>query len=174
MLFPSAARCKFVTGSRARSSSREARARSARAPFARWATPAAPPSPRSERRRQDAMVQNQPSRETPSRDIEGSSTLASRPRGRTPAPRVFNWLPLAAKVGVAAGGIAALAIIGANAGAHSPASSDGPALSSSGPAPLSPAVVPAPPPPPPASSPPDDGSAGSAGGLLDDGRVVLN
>src|SRR5256885_11906060 len=92
------------------------------------------------------MTKKHEARETSPRESEGLAVFGSRPRGRAPAPRSSTWLPLAVKIAIFAGGIAALAIIGATAGAHGPVSSDALALGASVPLPVSlPAAIDPPP-----------------------------
>jgi len=119
------------------------------------------------------MTQKHEARKASPRDIEGSSVLTSRARGRTPAPRSSSWLPLAAKIAAAVFGAAVLAIIGANAGAHTPASTDTLAPSVTAPLALSPPLALAPPESAP-SPPMHDGTTEPSRGVLADGRVVLN
>jgi len=70
------------------------------------------------------MTHQQVPREASPRAIEGSSPLASTPRGRTSAPHLSHWLPLAGKVAIAVLAAVVLAIVGATAGARPPATID--------------------------------------------------
>jgi len=70
------------------------------------------------------MTHQQVPREASPRAIEGASPLASTPRGRTSAPHLSHWLPLAGKVAIAVLAAVVLAIVGATAGARPPATID--------------------------------------------------
>jgi competence protein ComEA len=102
------------------------------------------------------------------RDFEGSP---SRDRGRSTAPRLSIWAPLALKAVLALVAAAVLAFIGARAGAHpTPADDPSPAMAPS----ASSAVPPAPAPPEPPSAASADAGGAPAGGVLADGRIILN
>jgi competence protein ComEA len=127
------------------------------------------------------MIHRQPPREASPRAIEGSSALFSTARGRTPAPRISpSWLPLVAKIGGALLAAAVLAIIGATAGARSPAPLDAAAADSSASSavpPIAPLAGSTSPPSAPADAPSAstaDGGTEPSGGVLPDGRVILN
>jgi competence protein ComEA len=132
-------------------------------------------------------------REASPRANEGDIALLSPSRGRSTAPHLSIWLPVAAKVAAAAAAIVVLAIIGAKAGAHAPheppASSAASAIPPGATAPLlAAAFLPALPSMPivgdggkadptalPAEAPPPgENVAPLGGGILADGRVVLN
>jgi competence protein ComEA len=104
------------------------------------------------------------------RDFEDSPP---RDRGRSAAPRLSIWAPLALKAVLAVVAAAVLAFIGARAGAR-PTSAEDPSPSSiSSPTPSASSAglpAPAPPEPPPAA----DAGGGPAGGVLADGRIILN
>jgi competence protein ComEA len=131
------------------------------------------------------MNMQQDAREASPRAVEGDHALTSGTRGRSAAPHLSIWLPIAFKAAAAAGIALILAVIGAKAGAHEPSRTFDPAPSATPPVvaaafmvglPGTPiagdaghaetAPTPAPASPPPASSP--------GPGLLADGRVVLN
>jgi competence protein ComEA len=113
------------------------------------------------------MSKQQPTRGDSPRDFEGS-TLPQE-RGRSAAPRLSIWAPLAAKAVLAVIAAAVLAFIGARAGAH-PTPSEEPT------SPISPSASASEPPGPPAPSPaaPIDAGGVPAGGVLTDGRIILN
>jgi len=133
------------------------------------------------------MNMQQEPREALPRATEGALPLASSSRGRSTAPHFSVWLPIVTKVAAAALAAVVLAMIGARAGAHRPPPTIEPAASAAPPTmaavlmtgmPAAPAT--AEPTPtaasdagPAAPSPaPADPSPG--GGLLPDGRVILN
>ena len=140
------------------------------------------------------MKKQQDEREAMPRASEGDVALLSPSRGRSTAPHPSIWLPVAAKVAAAAAAIVVLAIIGAKAGAHAPHDpAPTPSAASAIPpvatAPLlAAAFLPALPSMPivsdggkadplaaPAEAPvPGENVAPLGGGLLADGRVVLN
>src|SRR5690349_2496962 len=71
------------------------------------------------------MTMQRDPREASSRGAEGGIALTPSPRGRSTAPHLSIWLPLAVKAAAAAGIALILAVIGAKAGAHrSPPSPD--------------------------------------------------
>jgi competence protein ComEA len=133
-------------------------------------------------------MQQEP-REAPPRAIERALALAPSSRGRSTAPHFFIWLPILVKVAAAAGVAVILAVIGVKAGAHHPPPAFEPAASAT-PAVVAAALVPsapsAPATPTTADSAPTVVDAGTTapslgptdpaegGGLLPDGRVVLN
>jgi len=131
------------------------------------------------------MNMQQEPREASPRAIEGALALSPSSRGRSTAPHLFVWLPILAKVAAAAGAALVLAVIGAKAGAHRPTSDSEPAASAAPPV-LAAALVAGGPSAPTTESPtPAADDAGTAepspvagpaagGGLLPDGRVVLN
>ena len=125
-------------------------------------------------------------REASPRAFEGTSALPPDTRGRAPAPRVADrfprgiWLPVVIKIVLGLGAAVVLAQIATRAGSATPAAAvESPAGSSSA------SLVPAPPAPAssslatePARAPAEparaDPSIESHGGVLADGRVVLN
>jgi competence protein ComEA len=142
----------------------------------------------------------------PSLGLASGSVLSSdpvRPRGRTAAPRVTlgadsgpssrallgaasgppAWLPATAKFAAAALAVAGLAIVGATAGAHPPAS---PEVAASAGLPAASVVLlgaasgppagnaPSPPPADPPAAATGDAGAEPAAGVLPDGRIILN
>jgi competence protein ComEA len=130
-------------------------------------------------------MQQEP-REAKSRAIARAPALAPSSRGRSTAPHFFVWLPILVKVAAAAGVAVILAVIGVKAGAHGPPPAFEPAASAT-PAVVAAAIVPrAAATPITADSPPTVVDAGTTapstgstepaegGGLLPDGRVVLN
>ena len=133
------------------------------------------------------MNMQQESREASPRAVEGGLALSTPSRGRSTAPHLSIWLPIAVKIAAAAGGALILAVIGAKAGAHGPRPAGEPAPSATPPV-LAAAFMagaatvptasdaghaePAPTPTPaPASL---EAATPPGGGLLADGRVVLN
>jgi len=132
-------------------------------------------------------MQQEPREATP-RAIEGALALPPSSRGRSTAPHLLVWLPILAKVAAAAGAAVVLAVIGAKAGAHRPPPPVEPAASAA-PHVLAAALVAAVPAPTTEDPTPSGVDAGTAvpspvpaepaepapgGGLLPDGRVVLN
>ena len=130
-------------------------------------------------------LQQEP-REASSRATEGAFSLASSSRGRSTAPHFSVWLPIVTKVAAAALAAVVLAIIGLRAGAHGPPPAIEPAASAAPPvmaAALLPGVATAPATAEPTPNAIDAGAAAPSpapadpspgGGLLPDGRVVLN
>jgi competence protein ComEA len=131
------------------------------------------------------MNMQQEPREASPRAIGGALALTPSSRGRSTAPHLFVWLPILVKVGAGAGVAIILAVIGAKAGAHGPPPAFEPAASAA-PAVIAAAIVagaPAAPSTEHSTSTVDAGAAapspppaepGPGGGLLPDGRVVLN
>jgi competence protein ComEA len=136
------------------------------------------------------MNMQQEPREASPRAIEGALALSPSSRGRSTAPHLLLvWLPILVKVAAAAGAAVVLAVIGAKAGAHRPPSATEPVASAAPPV-LAAALVAGGPAPPTTEGPtPAAVDAGTAvpspvpaqpaepapgGGLLPDGRVVLN
>ena len=141
------------------------------------------------------MKKQQDRREATPRACGGDLALLSPSRGRSTAPPFSIWLPVAAKVAAAAAAIVVLAIIGAKAGAHAPLHEAAPASSAPSTTPpgattplLAAAFLPelpsmlivgdggkADPPAASAEAPaPGDNVDPPGGGLLADGRVILN
>jgi len=135
------------------------------------------------------MAHQQVPREASPRAIEGSSPVVSTQRGRTSAPHLSHWLPLAGKLAIAVLAAAVLAIVGATAGARPPGTIDAinvpPSVSQS----AAWASVTPPPAPSPSLAPlgprptvrvaQSTSSAADAGpepspGITADGRVILN
>jgi competence protein ComEA len=127
-------------------------------------------------------------REASPRAAEGGLALPP-PRGRSTAPHLSLWLPIAAKAAAAAGVALILAVIGAKAGAHGPPPAFEPAPSATPPLAAAAFMVGLPTnviavdagsvafkattESPPTSAPPSAETSPGAG-LLADGRVVLN
>jgi competence protein ComEA len=130
-------------------------------------------------------MQHEP-REASPRAIEGALALSPSSRGRSTAPHLFVWLPILVKVAAAAGAAVVLAVIGAKAGAHRPPSASEPVASAAPPVLAAALVAGAPTTEGPThavvdagTTVPSPGPAAPAepapgGGLLPDGRVVLN
>ncbi len=100
---------------------------------------------------------------------------SSHARGRSSAPRIFIWMPLATKVFAAIVAAVILAIIGAKAGAHAPAPPEVTAVASASQGvapPLVASSAPVPPSQPAVGGGADAGAQGS--GVLADGRIILN
>jgi competence protein ComEA len=131
------------------------------------------------------MNMRQDAREASPRAVEGGHALTSGSRGRSAAPHLSIWLPIAVKAAAAAGIALILAVIGARAGAHGPSPAFDPAPSATPPVVAAAFMVGLPgaasvgdaghaetgataarASPPPASPP--------EAGVLADGRVVLN
>src|SRR5689334_18989406 len=72
-------------------------------------------------------------REASPRAVEGAPTLATSWRGRSTAPHLSIWLPIAVKGAAAAGVALILAVIGVKAGAHGPPPPFEPASSATAP-----------------------------------------
>jgi len=132
------------------------------------------------------MNMQQDPREASPRAVEGGLALTPPSRGRSTAPRLSVWLPIATKAAAAAGAALVLAVIGARAGAHGPTPSFDPAPSATPPVVAAAFMVglsaaategdagnvqSAPAPPAPASFEP---APAPGAGLLADGRVILN
>jgi len=116
------------------------------------------------------MNKQQTTRDASARALEGSSTL-SQMGGRSPAPHLSTWAPVAAKAMLALIAAVVLAFIGARAGAHSPPPDDpAPAAIPSAQPPSPPAPGPVEPPAPAAV----DGGNAPASGVLADVRIILN
>jgi competence protein ComEA len=130
-------------------------------------------------------MQQEP-REAQPRAIERALALAPSSRGRSTAPHFFIWLPILVKVAAAAGVAVILAVIGVKAGAHRPPPGSDPAASAM-PAVVAAALVPGTPATPTtadsmatvvdagtATPAPGPTEPAEGGGLLPDGRIVLN